>query len=470
MKEFTRDKFRVSFATKRLGTICSGYTLTIASKKGDSFTLPEDFKNSIYVGKGIESNRNYVAETHTYSDPIYKILNNVFYLSLDKTHNKFPKSRTAFTPEDLEEIFRVALFEKDAEKFLSFFVPRDKGVNLSVKGKNLLSASPMTQKLRNASANQARGMFQMGQVVSALDILNTYLPVMGLELYWNGQNNYSVEPPRILDSSEVAGVVKEDDILEMSIGEDLFNAPDLVIPRFNSVDGLLKGQLDIVMAQVINNVKDCRGSELFKVSTFDIPPFLIRPFTIGYKQFLATADKTTGVLKYSDAELAKDIVNFYTRLGQASAMYQIQSGSITAVFQDRHFIAPAWYKIGGQKYFVSEIRHDLTRAREVTIFTIVGTDKSLKPVDCSSMDIEIPDNDEAFEKNIQKVEEHDKKAIEARKKVIKEKFMHPYTGTHKLEKGSKKGYRKFGNILPSRHKINSKITGAAKLRIPTEVE
>ena len=109
MREFIKDKFRVSFATKRLATICSGYTLTVALKKGEKFTLPEDFKNSIYIGKGTENNRNYVAETHTYSDPIYKILNNVFYLSPDKTHNKFPRSRTAFGPDDIEQIFRFDL-------------------------------------------------------------------------------------------------------------------------------------------------------------------------------------------------------------------------------------------------------------------------------------------------------------------------------------------------------------------------
>lgn len=451
------DAYRFSYATKKLGTICTGFTATIAGP-GE---LPPNLSGAIKVGKGKEVSRDYEAETTTWADPMYKVLNKVCFMSNDKTIVKFPNGKNVFNQADVDRIFRKELFEKDASAFLRNFIPKEMFI---VKDSSLASGGGESGRTRIASINQSRAITQIGQIVSTMDILQTYLPVMGLEMYWD-DGYYSIESPRILNPDVIAGYVSEDDILSMNISEDIFNVPDLVVPKLNSPDILGKGVTDITMAKIISNIGDCAGSDNFKISTFDIPPVMANAFELGYEQFLAQKAHTTGVLKGKYNGVEKGIVSFYSKLGHASALYQIQSGIITTTFQEV-YKAPAWYKIGGVKYFVSDIRHDVTRFREITTFTIAGTEDSLSmPSTCGSGSIDSPPRDDLFEDSIEKVKTKDKEAKAIRKEAKESEFYHPGKGKHKLESSGK--WKKFKKILPNKTKIKEDVNGIAAERIPT---
>jgi hypothetical protein len=131
-------------------------------------------------------------------------------------------------------------------------------------------------------------------------------------------------------------------------------------------------------------------------------------------------------------------------------------------YQPKCVVPSSWYTIGGKKYFVSDISHDVTRFREVTIFTIVGTEGSLTPSDCS-LDASTMSKDESYDNGVSKVEEEDKKAVAIRKEAAENSFYHPMKGKHKLKDSGI--WKDMETILPDKKKAKESLSGIIEKRV-----
>ncbi len=65
------ETYSVSFATTKLGTICTGYRLTLAGSGEGMSSGITGVDDGILIAKGKTLRRDYEADTKTYCDPIF---------------------------------------------------------------------------------------------------------------------------------------------------------------------------------------------------------------------------------------------------------------------------------------------------------------------------------------------------------------------------------------------------------------
>ncbi len=323
-----------------------------------------------------------------------------------------------------------------------------------------LSGSNSPGRAAEKTMSQARLDFGIGMILCVQDIIQTYLPILGVELYWNGGDEYIIEEPRILDPSTPKGTISRDNIIEKTIGADVFNIPDAIIPRFPSPNVMNKESWDRAMVQGLMGItSNIRGSENLKVSIFDVPPVHLETIGAGMNAFLQSKASTTGLLPTRDNGPSNNVASFFAELAFSSAMYGIASGTVVCTFQPDISIPAAWYVIDGEKLFVSDIRHEVSRFRAVTILTIAATEDTVA---------RIPvggggggggggnDKDDKLEKSRSLVKNEDKRAKEIRQNSSKTKRFHPKQGKNAI-KVSGNGGLKIGTVLPNRTEEKKKI-------------
>ncbi len=453
------SNYSESFSTTRLGTIATGYRLSI-SGDGSPSNLPT---GAIQIGEGTSIRRDFEARTTTWVDPLYQKLSRVTIVQTDKNKHmeEFRGGGANFLNiDDFVDIANKGLMGGDLTLFLGKFMDLS---NITIKESRVSKARKAFPSTKKSSMNQVRGMGTMGNIISTMDILSTYLPVFGVELYWNGGDNYSIEEPRILHPEVSGGTIKKEDILDKTVGADIYNAPDIIIPRIPPSSNLKKSMIDkLTLEAVLGAVENNAGSDTFKISTFDIPNMLSNAWDIGHDVFHDQSETTTGISPSGEGGQAREsIISFYRELAYNSAMYGLASGTITCTHQPDIMIPAMWYDVGGDKVFISDIRHEVSRFRAVTILTVAGVSNgTLGPPPTggggSGGGSGGADADVIRGKDL--ISREDAKALQERIKAKKEKRFVPVRNTN--------GKVKIGNLLPNKKKAEEKIDGAIKQRIP----
>ncbi len=457
------ETYSVSFSTTRLGSIATGFRLTMAGE-GKLSSGISGVDGGVLIAKGETLRRDYKASTETYGDPMYKQMNGTVIvadlkkLGIDNTS----LGAVVLSPASAQTLIVNTIGQGDPIGFLLAFMP---GVNIKV-GKpsrimNALKGNKSPGRAAQKTMSQAKQDFGIGMILCVQDIIQTYLPILGVELYWNGGDEYIIEEPRILDPSNPKGTVSREDIIEKTIGADVFNVPDAIIPRFPSPNVMNKESWDRAMVRGLMNItSNIRGSENLKVTIFDVPPVHLETIGAGMNAFLHSKASTTGLLPTRDTGPSNDVSTFFTEFAFSSAMYGIASGTVVCTFQPQISIPAAWYTIDGEKLFISDIRHEISRFRAVTILTVAATEDTVAriPVDGGGGgggDDE-NDKDDKLEKSKALVKNEDKNVKEIRKNSVELKRFHPKKGKNAIKVGSNGGL-KIGTIFPDATEEKKKI-------------
>jgi len=478
MADNTPEIYSISFQTRKLGTLATGYTLKVAGEKY-GMGIPEELadvcKNPMKLGMGEEINRDYEAKVEYYCDPLYARLDRVCFITNmdidDVTGARVINRNKAI------EIFRNSLINLDVSSFMNEFMNTD-GITFNPPD---ISKEKYPNPSFVRSFLAVSNVLPIGNIVSTLDILASYLPVFGVEMYWNGKDQYSVEEPRMLHPENIVHTVPSEDILSMSIREDLYNIPDVVIPKFNIQQVLGKGHIEAIMANMAKNVSkamEIAGTDEhvnFKVSTAEIPQVIVDAWIVGKMQEDDNIGLTTGILSTKFDHINESLGALYSRIAVSSAMYQIQSGTIRIIFNPKVSIPSSWYKIGEKNYFVSDISHEITRFRRETILTVVMTEDGAKKVTERLETIrsvfgtpEDNTEDKVREGSEDKVNSKDEEAKSKRKDAKSEKHFNPFIGRHSVS-GSEKGRkRNLGAFFPRKSDKTKIEKSVASKRIPSE--
>lgn len=452
------ETYSVSFSTTRLGTICTGYRLTMAGK-GAMKSGIKGVDGGVLIAKGTTLRRDYEAETLTYGDPIYQELSGSIVIA--PNNSSAPGGGlNVLTEEEARELFYSTIMQGDPLGFLKRLIP---GANITMGTPSAAMDSLGGNGSPNANEktiSQINDMFGVGQIITVQDTLQTFLPILGVELYWDGDDRYILEAPRILTPKSKGTIIRED-IIEKTIGSDVFNVPDVIIPRFPPTPIMTKRNWDTAMVEGLQNVSGAiRGNKKVKITVFDIPSVHSGALLDGLQAFRNSKTLTTGVLHWKNPSTTNRVLSFFTGLAFSSAMYGIASGTVVCRFQPNISIPASWYEVDGELLFISDIRHEVSRFRAVTILTVAGTEETLKGLPAGSVGGGggggSPDT--KLSEAIAKVKRNDSKAKDKKKEVLREKKIHHKKNT---SSGISSGIKiKMGRILPDDKTEKAKLSGS----------
>ena len=435
------SNYSESFSTTKLGTIATGYRLSITTGGDEPSNVPTD---AVLVSKGKTSRRDFEGTTYNYSDPLFDALNK---MTLMMGHEglspegigKSGNSVNVLNPMQATEIM-IAFASGDLESFLTYFLADGK-ISLNIIPSRTMKSlkSNKTGDIYSGSLNQASQIFVNGKFFTAQLIVSTFLPIMGVEMYWMGGNKFDIKEPTIMHPEDVLSVVVPDkDILDMTVGTDVYNMPDIIFPNFPNFSGIEKAGWDHTLASAIGDLNSNSGSANLKIATYDVPSPVAQAFSMGHLIAAATKDETTGIVKNDNKTTQSILASFYANLAMSSNMYNMDSGSITLEYSPQIVIPAHWYNVGGKKVFVSDIRHEVTRFRKVTILTIAGVDGSI-PSPAGTIRMDASYNDETFDQTKKAVKKDDENVKKKRVAAASEK---------QKPKEVKNGKKNISNELP----------------------
>ena len=440
--------FSVSFTSTRLEDLATGFHMTITGedvtdKKTVNVSITDDTgqnktiegilgaEEGLVLSTGKSLNRTYEGNTAIIVDPIFELFEKIVVIQT---------KRQAFqgTGENIESLGAVHIIKNseipriyklltsgDVPGFIKEMIG-DHTLDLKFKDyeKSPIIAALKVAKVNalrlNDTINAAYRMFNVASVLSVGDIFRYFISPLGLELYWEGGRTYNLQPPRLLMEPKEVGTIDRKDIIELTSVSDPYNVPDLVIPNFTFGAALGSGISSRVAATALRNgvlAKVGRGGKNLKVSTYSIPPFLQDAYEYAARQQKYAQDTPLSATIQSDSNLEELVSSVLSSHARKSNLYKLNSGRCVLPLNPTLNQPYSWYKIDGEQCFVSDIRHEITRNRAVTILTIAG--KEMEPLEDPGP---TPGSTKEYDKEKKEVEKVVVKGIEelAKEKKLKE--------------------------------------------------
>jgi len=397
--------FSVSYTGTRIGNLATGFHMVINGPKGslgnrkevnisiDGVSAKLGSSKAVVKEIGKSYNRTFEGDSSVVVDPIFSLFERLVIIQTQArafqstslgsgTHGKV----VVITAQDMMTLYKDKLAKGDIEGFIQGLIGDDSGIviNYDSVGESpiikALKLNSSTAIFRKSSMNAARSLFQKTNILSVGDIFQQFISPLGLELYWMRDNVYNLEPPRILSDPKPVATIKKTEIIELNSVADPYNVPDIVIPRMHFQNALGTSASNTIVIQsliagVINSQAPGRsgvGGQNLKVSTYDVPPFLYDAHAMGQRQSLNAKNKELGTTLETNPEFEASLAGFYSSHARKSELYKLNTGRCVTILNPKLNQPYAWYNIDGEDCFVSNIRHEISRTRAVTILEIAG--------------------------------------------------------------------------------------------------
>ena len=393
--------FSVSYTSTKLGNLATGFSMTMSGPPG-SLTGKKTVKVSngestgkwgsesgVVLSEGRRVSRLYEGDSVVVVDPMYELFQKLVYFHTGSTMSfaeavSGAGSFVSLSPIETVEAIYNKLATGKIQAFLEQVIEPDGLITdySKVMDSPIVSALSGTTgygEIKGNTINVAEKILAAGEIMSVGDIFSKFISPLGLELYWDGQDGYSLEPPRLSahDTTPVDTITKKE-IIELRMNIDPYNVPDVVIPSIAFRETLGAGNFGLftqksLSAGILKNL----GSKNLKVSTFEMPDFLINPIkaavrgaaSISYDSYESGMPNLGGT-----QETADDIARFFGSHARKSALYAQKTGECIMMLNPKMTKAYSWYTIDGMKCFVSDIRHEVNRSSAMTILTIAGVE------------------------------------------------------------------------------------------------
>lgn len=452
----------VIFQTSRMGQLSTGFNLTISDTletehdgeisvgiEGDrNLSKKLGSKKGIILSDGTELSRTHHGRTTVVVDPIMDLLkksiivnNTMSYLEKEIGEAvKDPDFIVTLTVSEVEGA-NTSLREGDVAGFINVMFGLSDGTGTGVEIRtDKAKESPIIRDLSEiaslaANSDGARGSFftalstfSKGGLYTVESIFQQTLGPLGLELYWVKDNIYSLEPPRLTNPKAEALPIQidKDDIVKISSTVDPYNVPDIIIPStvVPDVVGVNAASVLSQNALKLGVLSDMSGKRSMKIQTYDIPNFLINPITMAIKVSAENINNVNAPLKELTSEDAiKYYSTFFGSSARKSQLYKLTRGGCTLKFRPDITEPFSWYTIDETEYFITDIRHTVTRSSAETILTIGGKRNETHEIESKSpsIDSKIKDTEDAFLNKIQITSEKEVDKVNDAIKEIKQK-------------------------------------------------
>lgn len=400
-----------SYETSRMGSIATGFNLTIT----DSLDITHDgelevgidgetketyklgSKKGIILSDGVMLSRTQEGRTTVIVDPIMDLFKKAIVVNNSTTYleeavggeNVSSDFMVSLTPADVIQA-NTKLRNGDILGFIDIMFGLKNGEGNGVIIKTDKSTdSPIVRDLKSISELSSSGgstkgsfftnnaIYQRTGLYTVETIYQQTLAPLGLEIYWNGDNKYSLEPPRLTNSEAKSSSVyiSNNDIIEINTITDPYNVPDLIIPSTYMPDIVGASGHSVVMQNAIKEgvLSKLNGKRSMKLQTYEIPNFLLDTFRIAMITGKNAIDKTYAPLRnLTDDEAIKYTSTFFGSSARKSRLYKLTRGGCKLTFRPDITIPFMWYTIDGEEYFVTGIRHSISRSSSSTFLTIGG--------------------------------------------------------------------------------------------------
>ncbi|MDF1879612.1 hypothetical protein JHD46_08180 [Sulfurimonas sp. SAG-AH-194-C20] len=405
---------RVSFVTNRENGLSTGYkldvytsttgideilttSLTLEGKNSGSYVFGSEKGISLEGGMSFTSTS--YGESSTSIDPIIDLLKKTvivsdttssLYVHLNKGGLANKDSIVFVTISQLTDA-NLKLSKGDISGYCSIMMglSSNSGNNVKIDFSNV-DSSPIIKNLMESgrvkygsgdeieenSLFHVRGGIEIDVMQTVEDIFEKILVPLGLELYWTGDNIYSLESPRFAnDNSSSIATISNEDIVSLDISSNPYDTPSLLLPMEleNEIIGVPSsvGMANVVSSGILPS--DSKKGRSIKIETYNIPSFLINPLKNASFSASNAANKSHGsIATMTTDSVADKFEAFYGSFARKTSLYQRNSGSCILALNPKLVIPYAWYNINGEDMFVSSIMHDITRTKSSTILTILG--------------------------------------------------------------------------------------------------
>lgn len=411
VKHLAEGVSSVVFQTSRMGQFSTGFNLTIsdtlgAEHDGEIAVAVEGDRNishklgskkGIILSDGTDLSRTHHGRNTVIVDPIMDLLkksiivnNTMSYLEEEIGEAvQDPDFIVTLTVSEVEAA-NLSLRNGNVAGFIDvmFGLSEGGGTGVIIKSDKAIE-SPIIRDLSEiaslaSNSDGARGSFftalstfSKGGLYTVESIFQQTLGPLGLELYWVKDNIYSLEPPRLTNpKSEALSIqINKDDIVKISSTVDPYNVPDIIIPStvvpdvvgVNAASVLSQNSLKL---GILSNMS---GKRSMKIQTYDIPNFLINPITMAMKVSAENINNVNAPLKELTSEEAITYYStFFGSSARKSQLYRLTRGGCTLKFRPDITEPFRWYTIDETEYFVTDIRHTITRSSAETVLTIGG--------------------------------------------------------------------------------------------------
>ena len=399
--------YSVSFSTNRLGSFATGFSLNLVGQTGTlegvkTVTVSDGLgktgvlgsEKGILLSSGKSLSRTYHGDMSMIVDPAYDLFGKLIVIQeRDSDFIKEAKSKNigairAISHSDARELFFLKLAMGDVAGFLQGMLGEEDGSSSNVvidysKANDSLLLQAITSNYETvgfrSSINMIDNFFRHRSIFSIGDLFAAFIAPLGLELYWEYDNKYSLEPTRLAEGPKEDDIIKIDDdtIIEYNSSSDTYNAPDLVIPSFLRDDIIGAFGLSHISKNALEmgltNVNRPSNNTRIKISTYDVPNFIYDPVTIAMNSIdIENAKYTGSASTHTNKQAAEAIATFYMNYKKKSDLYRLKTGSCLLELSPHLTRGYSWYEIRGEKVFVSDIRHNITRSSATTSLTIAG--------------------------------------------------------------------------------------------------
>jgi hypothetical protein len=405
--------FTVNYSSSRLGNVATGFSLSMVGKEGtlgDRMTVEVSnglggsaifgSKYGVTLTTGKSLSRSYRGDMKVVVDPGYDMFGKLIII-----HEKEGDFVKATKDRDLGSIRVLSnatakrllfgnLMSGDMAGFIDGIIGKLENIVLDTSKANespiikALTESNLIRKINNSNAIDEFLSFR--KVFSIGDFFSSLVAPFGLEVYWVSDNIYSVEPARLAAGPGDNVIhVPEDIIEELNISSDIYNAPDIIVPSFARNEMLGALGLDVAAKTALltgfTNTVGSSGNRL-KISTYDIPSFLMDPVETAMSSVdFKNAGYGGNASRHTTDKALRTVASFFSSYAKKSTLYRLKTGSCTLEFSPQFTQGFSWYEIAGEKVFVSDIHHTITRGSASTTLNIAG-----KFFDFESTDIKTP--------------------------------------------------------------------------------
>jgi hypothetical protein len=433
----------VNYDTSRVGSIATGFNLTISDTTqvqhdgeievgitGDTnMTVKLGSKFGIILSDGVTKTRTHTGRTTVIVDPIMDlfkkaiIINNTRGTYLERTLGKRIADSDFIVALTVQDTYNAndKLIMGDVTGFIDIMFGLTDGKSRDVVIlTDKVAESPIIKSLSNLRSHtnweEGKGSFFFhdasfgGEGLYTVEsIYQQTLAPLGLELYWVKDNIYSLEPPRLTNPKALPEpvVIDKKDIISMDSISDPYNIPDLIIPSSEMNNVLGQGGHNVMASIIMQTgvLTNLSGKRSLKIQTYDIPNILMPSITLLMKNAAEAKDKSHGALPpITSDEAIENAITFFGSSARKSQLYKLSRGGCRLAFRPDITVPFSWYVIDGEEYFVTDVRHSITRSSAETRLTIGG--KRNKDVEVSEetakSSVDIKSIESEFLQNINK--------------------------------------------------------------------
>jgi len=380
--------YSVTYQTNYIQNIGTGYSVSISSKD-DNHEIPVNIQFKDYsvqwgdsgakiIGSGANISRLMSSKTFSYSDPLGILLQKtVIFSTMSEENNQLiqavGRDKVAFFSSDKTiSLIHDTLNKGEIGTFIKTLINGEIPI---IDDKQ--SKSPIVKALQNSSdakgyiVNAFNSSIQenwlKGTILSVGSILSQILPVFGLELYYEEGGFYSLEPPRFLDPSIEGQEISESDVISISVETPKINLPSLVIPSIDftnmSLNSVATKCSEVMASKIVSAISEVLPDlPVFKIETYEVPNMLLPQYMEIQKNSLSNKINS----------YFSNIWKYYSSLAFKSFFQGMNSGRIELTFRPDIIEPHKWYKIAGEKYYITEIVHSVQRGNASTVLTYAG--------------------------------------------------------------------------------------------------